>query len=279
MLNELRRLLVTLRTPKIKNYETYKPLFRRKRGLEIGGPSGIFESWGLVPIYPLAKTVDNCNFSNQTVWEGKIRAGGLFKGDFGRRLGRQYITEATRIDFAKDESYDFLLSSHVLEHLANPLLGLEEWLRVLKTGGLLLSIVPHKDGTFDHKRKITSLRHMISDYRKKRGEDDLYHLPEILRFHDLRRDPKAGGRVKFIARSKENALNRCLHHHVFDTRLVVKLYEYFNLEVIDVSLERPYQIIVLGRKTRGKPRPNSFMTILRDSPFPSDRTIKRYNRL
>jgi SAM-dependent methyltransferase len=44
-----------------------------------------------------------------------------------------------------DESFDFIFSSHCLEHLVDPFEGLRNWLRVLKPGGHLVITVPDED--------------------------------------------------------------------------------------------------------------------------------------
>lgn len=44
-----------------------------------------------------------------------------------------------------DETYDFVHSSHCLEHLVEPREGLANWLRVLKSGGYLVITVPDED--------------------------------------------------------------------------------------------------------------------------------------
>jgi SAM-dependent methyltransferase len=44
-----------------------------------------------------------------------------------------------------DESYDFVYSSHCLEDLPNPSKGLFNWWRILKPGGYLTVMVPHRD--------------------------------------------------------------------------------------------------------------------------------------
>ena len=131
--------------------------------------------------------------------------------------GSQYICEATELKPIADRSYECVLASHCLEHVANPLRALAEWKRILKDDGLLLLVLPHKDGTFDCRRPVTTLAHMVEDYEKQIGEDDLTHLPEILALHDLEKDKPAGSPEEFRARSLENRANRALHHHVFDT--------------------------------------------------------------
>lgn len=45
----------------------------------------------------------------------------------------------------RDESYDFVHSSHCLEHLVDPAHGLSNWMRVLKPGGHLIFTVPDED--------------------------------------------------------------------------------------------------------------------------------------
>ena len=44
-----------------------------------------------------------------------------------------------------DESFDFVYSSHCLEHMENPMLAISNWLRVLKLGGFLIISVPDED--------------------------------------------------------------------------------------------------------------------------------------
>ena len=44
-----------------------------------------------------------------------------------------------------DNAYDFVHSSHCLEHLNDPVEGLKNWLRVVKPGGHVIFIVPDED--------------------------------------------------------------------------------------------------------------------------------------
>jgi SAM-dependent methyltransferase len=67
-----------------------------------------------------------------------------------------------------DGTFDFVHSSHCLEHLADPYAGLAAWLRVLKSGGFLVCTVPDEDlyeqgqfpSTFnrDHKWTFTVMK-------------------------------------------------------------------------------------------------------------------------
>lgn len=78
------------------------------------------------------------------------------------------------------ESEDFIVCSHVLEHLANPIRALSEFHRVLRPGGLLLILLPDRTKTFDKDRPPTSLDHLVTEFREGVVEIDDHHLKEFL---------------------------------------------------------------------------------------------------
>lgn len=53
--------------------------------------------------------------------------------------------DAQLMEGVADASYDFLHSSHCLEHLRDPAEGLRNWLRVVTEGGHVVIIVPDED--------------------------------------------------------------------------------------------------------------------------------------
>jgi Methylase involved in ubiquinone/menaquinone biosynthesis len=57
--------------------------------------------------------------------------------------------------------WDFVISSHVIEHFYDPIKTIKEWLRVVKPGGYVFMIVPHKERTFDRDRPRTTLRELL----------------------------------------------------------------------------------------------------------------------
>jgi SAM-dependent methyltransferase len=217
--------------------------FRGKRGLEVGGPSFFFRY--SMPIYKVAQSIDGVNFSPETMWEGTIAEGQSYDYGSGQR-GRQYIGEATDLADIPDDAYDFVLSCHSLEHVANPLKALHEWKRVVRSGGHILLVLPNKEANFDHRRAVTSLDHLFEDYSSGIGEDDLTHLEEILSLHDLARDRPAGTPEQFAARSRQNFRNRGLHHHVFDSTLAQRIVQAVGLEST-FAHESYYDHIVLAR--------------------------------
>jgi SAM-dependent methyltransferase len=59
------------------------------------------------------------------------------------------IGDAQRMDICPDNSLDFIFSSHVFEHLVNPIAVLRNWSRKLKPGGVVLSVIPDSRYCFD----------------------------------------------------------------------------------------------------------------------------------
>jgi SAM-dependent methyltransferase len=217
-------------------------------GLEIGGPSRVFARGQLLPLYAEAATVDNVNFSVETAWESALRDGGEFRFDPRRPPGRQWIRDATSLTGLADASYDFLLSSHCLEHVADPLRALREWHRVVEPGGHLVLLLPDPRRSFDHRRPLTRLAHLREDSARGVGEDDTTHVAEVLALHDLARDPWAGSAEAFRARVARNAENRCLHHHVFDLPLIRAMLEETGWTVLAQEAARPVHLVTFARR-------------------------------
>src|SRR5205085_633526 len=96
----------------------------------------------------------------------------------GEIRGKVLIADDLDLPDLGDGSYDALIQAHVVEHLANPLRAIAAWKRVLTGDGILLMIAPHKQGTFDHRREVTSLDHIVEDFERGTTEDDLTHLEE-----------------------------------------------------------------------------------------------------
>jgi SAM-dependent methyltransferase len=224
--------LITLkysRLPKITNHEIYVSHCEKYNGIEIGGPSILFKT--TLPLYQKLKSLDGVNFTSSTVWEGNIKSG--FTYNFiGNRRGTQFISDGTDLSQIQDDRYDFVLSSNCLEHIANPLKALSEWKRILRDGGALILVLPNKISNFDRNRSTTSFDHIFEDFNKNTSEDDLTHLDEILRFHDLSMDPPAGTFDNFKIRSLDNFNNRTLHHHVFDLDLMRAMFNFLQMTIV-----------------------------------------------
>jgi SAM-dependent methyltransferase len=236
------------------------------RGLEIGGPSALFCANGLLPVYPIVRSVDGVQWATETIWH-TLEATDGYRPE-GKRSGELYVLDATELGSLADGSYDVVLLSHVLEHIANPLRALEAWRRVSCPGGHLLLVVPHMAGTFDHRRPLTPLRHMIEDFEHEVGEDDLTHLDETLRLHDRNRDAELADRHAWTERRRGNAVTRVLHHHTFTTPGLLQLLDYAGVELVAVETRFPHDIYVLGRWPSSGARPNNAAVLAARHPSP-----------
>ena len=106
---------------------------------------------------------------------------------------------------------DFVIASHILEHLANPLAMVQEIHRVLRSGGLLVLLLPDYHVTFDRGRKPTSIEHLVDEYRRDVCAVDDEHLADfILAFTP---DRKAS---QISAEEFDLHRRRSIHVHVWD---------------------------------------------------------------
>ncbi len=257
-------------------FESHCELFSGS-GLELGGPSRLFGAAGYAPAYSSAAALDNVNFASVTRWEGAIEAGRTFRFREGAQPGRQFIHEASALVSIPDAAYDFVLSSHMLEHSANPIKVLHEWKRVMRPGAALLLVLPHKDGTFDRYRPVTSIEHMVRDFESEMSEDDLTHFDEVLRLHDLTRDPHQPSREAFRKWVEDNQANRGVHHHVFDSLTAAQLVDRAGFEILCVEPAPIDSVVVFARLSpeTGEIANSAFVDPqahwLRNSAFVSDR--------
>jgi|688.fasta_scaffold509484_1 predicted SAM-dependent methyltransferase len=88
-------------------------------------------------------------------------------------------------DFDKDflnqfdsASLDFVIASHLLEHIAQPFLLISDAYRILKPGGILLLAIPDLRNTFDFQRKSLGVNHFIKDIEDKITINEFSHFSD-----------------------------------------------------------------------------------------------------
>ena len=127
--------------------------------------------------------------------------------------------DVDRLSAIGDGTQDFVIASHVLEHLANPLAMLVEIHRVLRNGGMFVLLLPDRHRTFDREREPTPLPHLVDEYRRDvRAVDDAHIIDFIvgyLRDQGDRRDYE----VLVAERTPDEIVlhrRRSVHVHVWD---------------------------------------------------------------
>jgi SAM-dependent methyltransferase len=86
-------------------------------------------------------------------------------------------TEGLRV-FA-DASFDAVIASHVLEHVADPIAAILEIDRVLRPGGLAVIVMPDRHLTFDRVREPTTLAHLLDEHDRGTAVVDEEHIRDF----------------------------------------------------------------------------------------------------
>jgi SAM-dependent methyltransferase len=101
--------------------------------------------------------------------------------DFYRRAQERAVGWAAPVDVVaegdelpfEDGSFDFLLASHVIEHMPDPIRALREWVRV--SSKYVFLVVPHRDRTFDHERPLTPVSELVERFESGFRDDEDRH--------------------------------------------------------------------------------------------------------
>lgn len=224
----LKYLFCLLRNPSFVSSIRLFRFFNNKNGIVIGGRLR-WHFKALVRTSQKVINVDNCpaDIANHDV---------------------DYVTDAANLSFAADETLDFVCSSHVLEHIANPLKAIVEWKRVIKKGGIIYAGVPDKRYTFDHKRARTPLSHLIDDFEKDISQADKTHVSEFLEKWD-----KKGICGEIREQSLDDVRNNpesLVHHHVWIVNDVKEIFKYMDLRIVYGPVLRHGTIYITGQKTK-----------------------------
>ena len=73
----------------------------------------------------------------------------------------------------ENNSVDFVLASHVIEHFPDPIKALLEWQRVASK--YIFLVVPHRDRTFDSDRELTPVDELIERHASGFTSDEDRH--------------------------------------------------------------------------------------------------------
>jgi len=148
-----------------------------------------------------------------------------------------------------DNSWDFVIANHMIEHCENPIGALENFLRVLKPGGLVYMGVPDKRHTFDIDRPLTSLDHLIRDYKEGPECSKLGHYEEFIRLVAKPPEEQVAARIQHLL-----DIDYSIHFHVWTSETFPELLEYCQQQLgfnftIELFQENSQEIVIILRKT------------------------------
>ena len=130
--------------------------------------------------------------------------------DRTRVVSPDIVDNGETLGSLKDDSQDFVIANHFLEHTENPILCIENFVRVLKEDGILYLALPDKEKTFDRTRKDTPLKHLLKDYRSGGKRSRMAHYREWAEHVNGMKGRKIRQRAKSLARQRYS-----IHFHVW----------------------------------------------------------------
>jgi SAM-dependent methyltransferase len=173
--------------------------FLTGNGIEIGALHSPLE----LPIHTRVQYVDRLTVEQLRIHYPELSARPLVEPSI--------IDDGEKLSSIDDGSQDFVISSHVIEHMEDPIQVLSTYVRVLRPGGTVFMAVPDKRYTFDARRPVTPFDHLIADHEIGPHVSRLTHFMEWAQFVNGVAGCAAFDNAKAVA-----AQNYSIHFHVWE---------------------------------------------------------------
>lgn len=127
------------------------------------------------------------------------------------------IGDAHELTALGSDTEDFVVANHVIEHLEDPIRGLQEIARVTRPGGLIFLAVPDQRATVDRHRPVTPLVHIVDEYHHGTVGTRRAHFEEYVEQAEGGTDPLKPLDARQIADRVDAllAIDGSIHFHVF----------------------------------------------------------------
>lgn len=143
---------------------------------------------------------------------------------YGDEVVGTLVRPQIRTDFATlsgvaEGSFDFIVASHVIEHTTDPIGAIIRAGTKLRAGGFVLLVVPDISKTFDRRRPLTTLDHLLLDYRAPNRERDADHYRE---FYELAYTPEMPHAATWEQSLEQN---ESIHFHTWNYLSFIEMVE------------------------------------------------------
>jgi SAM-dependent methyltransferase len=118
-------------------------------------------------------------------------------------------------------SLDFVIANHFFEHCENPIKSIVTHVSRLKPGGILYLAVPDKAKTFDKRRPVTPLGHLVKDFQDGPEWSRFEHYREWACLVENASEMKSAERARKLI-----ATQYSIHFHVWRQADFYELLEY-----------------------------------------------------
>ena len=160
------------------------------------------------------------------------------------------IDDGEKLLKIQDESYDFIIANHMLEHCQNFFLTINNHLRVLKPNGLLFYSLPDKRVTFDKHRELTTYEHLKNEFLFGTTPESQYeHYYDFLKNVSNIDGDELNVELK---KAMESSLDT--HFHVWDATTLFEHITFaiddglINVEIVEFKQTLDIEVMVMLRK-------------------------------
>jgi SAM-dependent methyltransferase len=166
----------------------------------------------------------------------------------------EIIDDGEKLATFEDDSQDFVIANHFLEHTQDPIGTIERLLQVLRPQGILYLAVPDKRFSFDVERPLTTLDHLIRDHTEGPEWSCESHFREWVEIVCQIRGEAQNASVRELM-----DMNYSIHFHVWTAatllEFLVALPKHLGLPfAIEAAVRNgPETICVLRRDTVSRP--------------------------
>jgi predicted SAM-dependent methyltransferase len=212
------------------------------KGIEVGALHAPLEVPDTVKVY----YVDRMSVSELRKQYPELNGTNLIEADI--------VDNGETLSSIPDNFWDFVIANHMIEHCQNPIGALENFLRVVKPGGIIYMGVPDKRYIFDVDRPMTSLDHLIRDYKEGPEWSKVSHYNEYVRLVEKFPEEQVLARQQALIN-----IDYSIHFHVWTSETFSEWLFYCQKQLgfgftIELFQENSIEIVMILRKiANGKP--------------------------
>lgn len=154
------------------------------------------------------------------------------------------IDDGEKLSKIADNSQDFVIANHFLEHCEDPIETMENFTRVLKPEGIIYFSLPDKRFTFDKDRPVTPLEHLIKDHEEGPAISRRDHYIEYAHLVSHTGIEHAEAMI---------SINMSIHFHVWTKKEMLDLINYFERKLPlsrKETLVNKIEVIIILEKLR-----------------------------
>jgi SAM-dependent methyltransferase len=157
------------------------------------------------------------------------------------------LDDATRLAAIADDSQDFVVANHFLEHCEDTVGALKTFLRVTRPGGVVFVAVPDKRRTFDSARPTTPLEHVLRDHELGPEASRVQHYEEFARLVEGVPDDALPAHVADALENDQYHMHFHVWTHETFLELLDALREPLGFEIAEERSHAHESIVVLRR--------------------------------